>query len=144
MQPIGLGARDSLRLEVGYRLYSVDMDEQTMPDEVGLQWVVSTEKGEFIGRDALLKARAAGFRRQFVGFTMLDAGAIPRAGCPIKVDGRVVGKVTSGSISPLLGIAIGLGYVEPAYTKSSQQLAIEIRQRNFRAQVIELPFVTVT
>lgn len=141
IQPVGLGARDSLRLEVGYRLYGVDMNEETLPDEAGLEWVVASEKGEFVGRDALLKRRADGIRRQLVGFTMLDAGAIPRAQCPIKVEGRAVGRVTSGSMSPLLGIAIGLGYVETAYAKSAQQLAIEIRRREFRAQVVKLPFV---
>ena len=72
---------------------------------------------------------------------MLDAGAIPRAGCAIKADGRAVGRVTSGSVSPLLGIAVGLGYVETTYAKSAQQLVVDIRQRDFRAQVIKPPFV---
>lgn len=144
LQPVGLGARDSLRLEVGYRLYGVDMDEQTTPDEAGLDWVVSAEKGEFVGRDALLKKRAAGVTRRLVAFTMLDAGMIPRAHYPIQVGGRAVGQVTSGSLSPLLGIAVGMGYIESAFAKLPQEIAIAARGRTYRAQVIKLPFIKLS
>ncbi len=141
LQPIGLGARDSVRLEAGLRLYGTDMDETTIPDEAGLEWVVAVKKGEFCGRDALLKRRATGVTKRLVGLTMLEPGAIPRSHCPIQVEGRAVGHITSGSMSPLLGFAVGLGSVEPSYAHSGQQLSIIIRQRAYRAQVVGLPFV---
>ena len=108
--PVGLGARDTLRLEARYLLYGQDMDETTNPLEVGLGWITKLDKGEFLGRDALTRLKAAGVRRRMLGFIMQDRG-IPRAHYPVMQDGQVIGEVTSGTMSPTLGQAIGTALV---------------------------------
>jgi aminomethyltransferase len=137
--PCGLGARDSLRLEMAYRLYGSDMDDSTTPLEAGLAWVVKIDKGEFIGREALLRQREQGLARKLVGFVLTDAG-IPRHGYPVLRDGRKVGEVTSGTKSPSLKIPIGLAYVPPALAADGSTFAVEIRGRPAAAQVVKTPF----
>ncbi len=139
IQPAGLGARDSLRLEMAYRLYGSDMDDDTTPLEAGLAWVVKLDKGEFVGRQALLKQREVGLSRKLVGFTLTDPG-IARHGYPVLQDGKSVGIVTSGTKSPTLGIPIGLAYVPPGLAAEGSTFAIEMRGRAAAAKVVKTPF----
>jgi aminomethyltransferase len=141
LQPAGLGARDSLRLEMAYRLYGSDMDDGTTPLEAGLAWVVKLDKGDFVGRDALVKQKEAGVTRKLVGFTLTDAG-IPRHGYRVLQDGRKVGEVTSGTRSPTLGTSIGLAYVPTALAAEGSTFAVEIRGRAAAARVVKTPFYT--
>jgi aminomethyltransferase len=111
IQPCGLGARDTLRLEAGYSLYGHELTDETTPLEAGLGWVTKLQKGEFVGRDALAPRRRPGCERKLVGFVVEDRG-IPRQGYAITTpEGEPVGEVTSGSQSPVLGRGMGLGYV---------------------------------
>ncbi|MBI2962924.1 MAG: glycine cleavage system aminomethyltransferase GcvT [Deltaproteobacteria bacterium] len=138
--PVGLGARDTLRLEKALLLYGNDIDEDTTPLEAGLDWVVKLDKGDFIGRDALVRQRAEGLRRRLVGLRM-DGGAPPRHGYRVLRDGRPVGVVTSGTKSPTLGCGIALAMVERSTAEIGTRLEVEIRSRQHPAQVVPLPFV---
>lgn len=139
VQPCGLGARDTLRLEAGNLLYGHDMDETTNPLEAGLGFIVKLDKGDFIGREALLRAKEVGLRQRLVGFEMIERG-VPRSECPVLVDGRTVGRVTSGTYAPTLDRNIGLAYVEPSLASVDQALEIVIRGRPVAAKVVKLPF----
>jgi len=139
IQAVGLGARDTLRLEARLMLYGNDIDEQTHPFEAGLGWVVKLEAEDFIGRDALRKIKAAGFDRKLVGFEMTERG-IARHGYPILAGGDRVGEVTSGSPGPTVGRNIGLGYVPKALSKVGTALGIEIRGKQVGAVVVTTPF----
>jgi aminomethyltransferase len=141
LQPAGLGARDSLRLEMAYRLYGSDMDDGTTPLEAGLGWVVKLDKGDFVGRDALVRQKQQGLARKLVGFLLTDAG-IPRHGYPVLQDGRRVGEVTSGTRSPSLGTSIGLAYVPAALAAEGSTFAVEIRGRLAAAKAVKTPFYT--
>ncbi len=139
LRPAGLGARDTLRLERALPLYGHELTAETTPLEAGLGWVVRFTKTRFIGRDALLRQRAQGLSRRLVGFVMIGAG-IARQGYVIRRDGVRVGEVTSGTKSPTLGKAIGLGYVASACTEIGTRLSIDIRDRTTPAEVVRLPF----
>jgi aminomethyltransferase len=139
--PCGLGARDSLRLEMAYRLYGSDMDDATSPLEAGLAWVVKLDKGPFVGREALLRQKEQGLSRKLVGFQLLDPG-IARHGYPVVQEGRPVGVVTSGTRSPSLGLSIGLAYVPPALAAEGSTFGVEIRGRAAAATVVKTPFYT--
>jgi aminomethyltransferase len=139
--PTGLGARDSLRLEMAYRLYGSDMDDSTTPLEAGLGWVVKLDKGDFVGRDALVKQREQGLQRKLVGFQLVDVG-IARHGYPVVQDGRKVGEVTSGTKSPSLGTSVGLAYVPPALAAEGAEFGVDIRGRAARGRVVKTPFYT--
>ncbi len=140
ISPIGLGARDTLRLEKGYCLYGNDITEQTTPLEAGLSWITSLDK-DFNGRDALMSIKQEGITRRLVGFIMEERG-IPRQGYPIKSDdGESIGQVTSGSQSPCLEVGIGLGYVSPDYAKAETNIGIEIRGKIVKAKTHKLPLV---
>jgi aminomethyltransferase len=139
IKPVGLGARDTLRLEMGYALYGNDITAETSPWQAGLSWVVRLNKGEFIGRDALLKERAEGVKRRLVGFTMVDRG-VARSHYRISAAGQEIGEVTSGTMSPSLNKAIGLGYVRSDYAKVGTALQIDIRGKPAQAQVAATPF----
>jgi len=136
VEPIGLGARDTLRLEMGYHLYGQDIDETRTPVEAGLSWVVKTGKGDFIGRDAILARMEDDARERLVGFELTVRG-IPRPGQRILASGRDVGVVTSGTHSPSLKRGIGLGYVGNA---AGASLEIEIRGKTVPAKVVGTPF----
>lgn len=140
MEPIGLGARDTLRLEMGYALYGHELDPGTNPLEAGLGWVVAMDKGDFIGRESLAKARQKGLSRRLAGFKLSERG-VPRAHCEVSRDGRVVGQVTSGSLSPSLGVGIGLCFVPPDLAKPGTQLDVVIRGKGVPAEVVRPPFV---
>jgi aminomethyltransferase len=137
--PVGLGARDTLRLEMKYALYGNDIDDTTNPLEAGLGWVVKPAKGDFIGREALEKVRADGLRRRLVGIEMVDK-AVARHGYPIKKDGRAVGVVTSGSYGPSVDKYIGIAYVETALAAVGTALDVEIRGQDKAAQIVRTPF----
>jgi aminomethyltransferase len=137
--PCGLGARDTLRLEAAMRLHGNDIDETTTVLEADLGWIVGWRKTDFVGADALRRQKAEGVARKLVGFEMLDRG-IARQGYPIYADGTQVGTVTSGTQTPYLKKAIGLGYVPVALTSPGTQFEIEVRGRRLRAQVVPTPF----
>jgi aminomethyltransferase len=137
--PCGLGARDSLRFEAKMPLYGQELDAETSPLEAGLGRYIDLDKGDFIGRDALLAQKANGLKKKLVGFAMVGRG-IPRHGYPISVDGAVVGAVTSGSFSPTLNANIGLGYVPPELAKIGTELQIGIRGNNVSARICKTPF----
>jgi len=137
--PVGLGARDTLRLEMKYALYGNDIDDTTNALEAGLGWVVKPAKAEFIGREALEKVRADGLRRRLVGIEMVDK-AVARHGYPIKKDGRAVGIVTSGSYGPSVDKYIGIAYVETALAAVGTALDVEIRAQDKAAQIVRTPF----
>jgi aminomethyltransferase len=138
-QPIGLGARDTLRLEMKYALYGNDIDETTNALEAGLGWVVKPGKGEFIGRAALETIRAAGVARKLVGLEMVDR-AVARHGYPVLHDGRRVGVVTSGSYGPSVDRYIAMAYVETPLAAVGTGLAVEIRGQAKAARVVRTPF----
>jgi aminomethyltransferase len=137
--PIGLGARDTLRLEMKYALYGNDIDETTNAIEAGLGWVVKPAKGDFIGREALEKVRAEGVRRKLVGLEMTER-AVARHGYPALKDGRAVGTVTSGSYGPSVDRYIAMAYVETALAGADTELAVEIRGQAKPARVVKTPF----
>jgi aminomethyltransferase len=139
MKPCGLGARDSLRLEMAYRLYGSDMDDSTTPLEAGLSWVVKLDKGEFIGREALRRQKEAGVSRKLVGFTLTEPG-IPRHEYEVVQDGKPIGTVTSGTRSPSLGTSIGLAYVPAALAAEGSSFSVRIRERQVAARVVKTPF----
>jgi aminomethyltransferase len=137
--PVGLGARDTLRLEKAYPLYGHELDDATTPLEAGLEWVVKWEKGPFMGRDVLVKQKQAGVRRKLVGIELLDPG-IARSEHPIHKNDKTIGRVTSGTKSPTLGKSIALGYIESEESHVDNQVEVEIRGQKKRAKVVSLPF----
>lgn len=139
--PIGLGARDTLRLEMNYCLYGHDIDETTTPLEAGIGWTVKFDKGDFIGRDALWRQRESGLTRSLVAFVMEDKG-VPRQGYRILVDGEVVGAVTSGAFSPSLNVPVGLGYVAKPHDAVGSVIGVDLKGlRTARARVVEPPLL---
>ncbi|WP_373149756.1 glycine cleavage system aminomethyltransferase GcvT [Bacteroides finegoldii] len=141
IKPIGLGARDTLRLEMGFCLYGNDLDDTTSPIEAGLGWITKFIEGkEFINRPMLEKQKAEGVTRKLVGFEMVDRG-IPRHGYElVNSDGEKIGIVTSGTMSPTRKIGIGMGYVKPEYSKAGTEICIDVRGRKLKAVVVKPPF----
>ncbi len=140
IKPIGLGARDTLRLEMGFCLYGNDIDDTTSPLEAGLGWITKFTK-EFTNSSNLKVQKEAGVKKKLVGFRMIDRG-IPRHDYIIKdAAGKAIGKVTSGTQSPLLSIGIGLGYVATEYSKSGTDIYIDVRGKMLKAQVHKLPLI---
>ena len=137
--PIGLAARDMLRTEMGYALYGHEISDAVTPVEAGLMWITRLDKGEFIGRDAVVARKSAGRRQALVGLR-LTARGIPREHYPVVSGGRVVGEVTSGLFSPLAGAGVALAYVEPALA-SEGELAVDIRGKHVPAERTKPPFV---
>lgn len=138
--PVGLGARDTLRLEARYLLYGQDMDETTNPFEVGLHWITKLDKSDFLGRDALRRCKDTGVSRRMVGFVMEERG-IPRSHQQVVHAGNSIGQVTSGTMSPSLGQGIGTALVSTAHTKVGNTFAIDIRNKLIPARVVPAPFV---
>jgi aminomethyltransferase len=137
--PIGLGARDTLRLEMRYTLYGNDIDQTTNPLEAGLGWVVKPAKGAFVGRDAIERTRAEGPRRRLVGLEMADR-AVARHGYSVVKDGRALGVVTSGSYGPSVDRSIALAYVETAHAGIGTELGVEIRGQSRPCRIVRTPF----
>jgi aminomethyltransferase len=137
--PIGLGARDTLRLEMRYALYGNDIDETTNPLEAGLGWVVKPAKGEFLGREAIERMRAAGPPRKLVGLEMTER-AVARHGYPVVKDGTATGVVTSGSYGPSVDRYIAMAYVGSAHAAVGTELGVEVRGQAKSARVVKTPF----
>ena len=139
LKPIGLGARDTLRLEMGYCLYGNDIDDNTSPLEAGLGWITKFTK-DFTARPILEGQKAAGPAQKLVGFEMVEKG-IPRHDYEIKdVAGAVIGRVTSGTQSPSLGKAIGIGYVRTAFAGIDSKIYVKVRDKLLQAKVVKFPF----
>ncbi|MBC7616808.1 MAG: glycine cleavage system aminomethyltransferase GcvT [Pedobacter sp.] len=139
IKPIGLGARDTLRLEMGFCLYGNDINDQTSPIEAGLGWITKFTK-KFTNSEALLAQKEAGINHKLVGFEMIDRG-IPRHDYPIVDEqGNTIGKVTSGTQSPSLQRAIGMGYVSKEFAKEGTEIFIDIRNNKIKAKVVKFPF----
>ena len=140
LKPIGLGARDTLRLEMGFCLYGNDIDDTTSPLEAGLGWITKFTK-EFTSSALFARQKAEGLARKLVGFEMIDKG-IPRHGYDIKdATGQTIGVVTSGTQSPTLGKAIGMGYVQTAQAQLDNTIYVQVRDKQLKAQVVKFPFV---
>ncbi len=141
IKPIGLGARDTLRLESGFCLYGNDIDDTTSPIEAGLGWITKfTEDKDFIDKDYLLKQKEEGVSRRLRGFEMIDRG-IPRQHYEIcDAEGNVIGEVTSGTMSPMLNTGIGMGYVKTGFTKFDTEIFIKVRKKLLKAKIVKLPF----
>jgi aminomethyltransferase len=137
--PCGLGARDSLRLEMGYALYGNDLDEDHTPLESGLGWITRLEKGDFVGRDALVRQKEQGVERRLVALVLEERG-FPRPGYALLEGGRVVGQITSGMSSPSLGKGIAMAYVPTGSASPGTSLVVEIREKHVPATVVRPPF----
>lgn len=139
--PVGLGARDTLRLEMGYCLYGNDITDETSPLEAGLGWITKLKKGPFMSSDLLAKQKEEGIKRKLVGFRVEDR-RVPRQGYAIEdTEGRVIGEVTSGTLSPSLGIPIGMGYVEKAFAQLDTELCIIAGRKRLVGKVVKPPFL---
>jgi len=140
LKPIGLGARDTLRLEMGFCLYGNDIDDTTSPLEAGLGWITKFTK-TFTSSEFFARQKAEGVTKKLVGFEMIDKG-IPRHGYEIKdAAGATIGVVTSGTQSPTLGKAIGMGYLQTAHSRLDNTIFIQVRDKQLKAQVVKIPFV---
>jgi aminomethyltransferase len=137
--PAGLGARDTLRLEAAMRLYGQDIDETTTVLEAGLGWIVGWDKGDFIGRDALMKQKEGGVPRKLAGFELVDPG-IARHGYEVLIGNAKAGLVTSGTQTPFLKKSIGMAYLPADHSTPGSEFQIDIRGRHVRARVVALPF----
>jgi aminomethyltransferase len=141
IKPIGLGARDTLRLEMGYCLYGNDINDTTSPIEAGLGWITKfTEKKDFINKGALLKQKQEGVSRKLVGLEMVEMG-IPRHGYAITDEaGNTIGEVTSGTMAPSLKKPVGMGYVPTALSKEGSEVFVKVREKLIRGKVVRFPF----
>jgi aminomethyltransferase len=139
LEPAGLGARDTLRLEKAYPLYGHELDDTTTPLEAGLEWVIKLAKGTFIGREVLLEQKEQGIKRKLVGLELVEPG-IARSDYPVLKGGNSIGRVTSGTKSPSLGKAIALAYVTAEESSIGNTVEVEVRGRSVRAKIVPLPF----
>ncbi|MCX7954803.1 MAG: glycine cleavage system aminomethyltransferase GcvT [Bacteroidales bacterium] len=141
IKPCGLAARDTLRLEMGYCLYGNDIDDTTSPIEAGLGWITKfVDYKNFIDKDFLLKQKLNGTERRLVGFVMEEKGAIPRHGYKIcEINGNQIGHVTSGTMSPMMKIGIGMGYVKTQYSMPDTEIFVAIRDKLMKGKVVKLP-----
>jgi aminomethyltransferase len=140
LAPTGLGCRNTLRLEAKMALYGHEIDDTTHALEADLGWIVKLQKGDFLGRDALLQAKEQGLTRRLVGFRMLEKRDIARDGMPILVDGKPAGHVTSGAPSTTCGCNLGLAYVPVSHAAEGTPIQVDIRGRAAQAEVVPTPF----
>ncbi|MBK9731295.1 MAG: glycine cleavage system aminomethyltransferase GcvT [Chitinophagaceae bacterium] len=140
IQPIGLGARDTLRLEMGFCLYGNDIDDSTSPIEAGLGWITKFTK-DFVAKDIIETQKKKGVTRKLVGFEMMDKGIARHGHSIVDADGKIIGVVTSGTQSPTLQKAIGMGYVPTALASEGNTIHISIREKNLEAKVVKMPFL---
>jgi len=139
--PIGLGARDTLRLEAAYSLYGHELDEQTSPYEAGLDWTVKLEQGEFIGREYLVKQKEEGIPRRIAGIVTDRKSGTPRHGAKVySMDGREIGHVTSGAYSPTLGMNIALVFLPPDKVTPGTKVQVDVRRQKIVVETVKLPF----
>jgi aminomethyltransferase len=141
IKPVGLGARDTLRLEMGFCLYGNDIDQTTNPLEAGLGWITKLNKDSFNSKEKLMKVQSEGLTRKLVGFKMTDNKIFPRHGYEIQSNGRKVGVVTSGTFSPTLEIGLGMGYVEFEKAQTGERVDIIVRDKKAGATIVKLPFI---
>lgn len=141
IKAVGLGARDTLRLEMGFCLYGNDIDKTTNPLDAGLGWITKMEKPDFNGREFLAGIKLKGTSRRLVGFTLDDAHAFPRHGYDMMAGGKKIGSVTSGTVSPILGKAIGMGYLPMEFTAPNTAFSVMIRNKEYGAKVVKIPFI---
>jgi len=141
IKPIGLGARDTLRLEMGFCLYGNDIDDTTTPIEAGLGWITKfTDEKDFINKGELLRQKKDGVQRKLVGFELIDKG-IPRHGYDIvDASGNKIGIVTSGTMGPSVKKAVGMGYVPTGLSKEGSEIFISVRDKALKARVVKFPF----
>ncbi len=139
VKPVGLGARDTLRLEMGYALYGNDIDEETNPLEAGLGWTVKLDKSDFVGREALISQKEAGLDRRLCGFILKERG-FPRPGYEVRCEGKTVAEVRSGTVGPSVGQGIGTCYLPPNCTAAGTEIEIAIRNRTLPGEVVKMPF----
>jgi len=140
IQPVGLGARDSLRLEMGMCLYGNDIDQTTNPLEAGLGWITKLKKDNFIAKEVLLKVKEEGLKRKLVGM-ISDEKSFPRHGYDISLNGKVIGQITSGTVSPIIDKPIAMGYVPAELSAEGSKVNFLIRGKEFPAVVVKFPFV---
>jgi len=142
IKPVGLGARDTLRLEMGYCLYGNDIDDTTSPIEAGLSWITKFNNGrKFIDREFLMMQKTEGVSRKLRGFVLLERG-IPRHGYElVNSEGSIIGNVTSGTMSPVLNKGIGMGYVAKEYSAFGTLIYVKIRNKTILAEIVKLPFI---
>lgn len=141
IKPIGLGARDTLRLEMGYCLYGNDINDETSPIEAGLGWITKTKKGDFISRDLFAQQREQGVSRKLVGLVLPEERRVPRQGYDIEdAAGEVIGQVTSGTLSPSLGYPIGMGYVRVGHDSPGTTVFVQLGRKLLKATVAKPPF----
>jgi aminomethyltransferase len=140
IQPAGLAARDSLRLEMGFCLYGNDIDKTTNPLEAGLGWITKLSKTEFIGKEKLMEIKSRGSDRKLCGF-ISEEKVFPRPGYDIRSNGKTVGKLTSGTVSPVLNKPIALGYIEKEYAAEGNEISVDVRGKEVPAVVVKLPFI---
>ena len=141
IEPCGLGARDTLRLEKGFALYGNDIDQTTNPLEAGLGWITKLSKSDFAAKNVLVSTKEQGVKRKLVAFKLQQEKIIPRQGYTLHTGGAQIGTVTSGGISPMLNIGIGMGYVEAAYSQVGTVIHVAVRGKEYPADVVKLPFV---
>lgn len=138
--PCGLAARDTLRLEKGFCLYGNDIDDTTSPIEAGLGWITKFDK-DFISKETFAKQKEEGINRKLVGFELTDKG-VPRHDYPVvDAEGNIIGKVTSGTQSPMKKVGLGIAYVDKPYFKIGSEIFIQVRNKNIPAKVVKMPFV---
>lgn len=140
IQPVGLGARDSLRLEMGFCLYGNDIDQTTNTIEAGLGWITKLKKPSFIGKEVLVKTKEDGPKRKLVAM-ISDEKSFPRHGYDLSIDGKKIGHITSGTVSPILEKAIAMGYVDSEFAKEGNKINFLIRGKEVAATITKLPFV---
>ena len=140
IQAVGLGARDTLRLEMKYALYGNDIDKDTNPIEAGLGWITKLDTDDFVGKEELIKVKTEKPFQRLIAFKMIDRG-IPRQGYELYLGDNKVGKVTSGTMSPSLGIGIGTGYVLRDHSKIGTEILLDVRGRKLKAVIVKPPFV---
>lgn len=137
--PCGLGSRDTLRLESGYLLYGADADESRTPYEAGCGWVVKLQKGDFVGREALVRRKEAGFKEKLTGVRLLGRG-VPRHGCAVLLGDRKIGELCSATFAPSLGTGIGVGYLAPEAWEPGTRVEVEIHGKRIEAETVRGPF----
>ena len=140
IKPAGLAARDSLRLEMGYCLYGNDIDKSTNPIEAGLGWITKINKGDFIGREAILKVKEKGASQKLTPLILLEK-SYPRQGYTVIRDGAEIGRITSGTVSPVLQKPIALAYINSDYAQEGNEVFVQIRNKQIAALIVKLPFV---
>ena len=141
IKPVGLGARDTLRLEYAFRLYGNDMDETVNPLEAGLGWITKLDKGDFVGKTAILAEKEKGIKRKLVGFIVNDR-VIARHNYPVYIGESLIGKVTSGAPSPVLGKNIGLALLNTEFAKIGNEIDIDVRGKRVKATIVKTPFLS--